>query len=100
VHASTIPEPFGQVVIEAMAAGVPIIAADAGGPAEVVTDGVDGLLVAMGDVDALAGALTRMAGDPELRDRLADAGRVTAAAFAPDVIAGSVEDVYRQVLDA
>jgi glycosyltransferase involved in cell wall biosynthesis len=100
VHASTIPEPFGQVVIEAMAAGVPIIAADAGGPAEVVTDGVDGLLVAMGDVEALAGALTRLAGDPELRDRLAAAGRATAAEFAPDVIAGSVEDVYRQVLDA
>src|SRR5690606_13944190 len=45
VHASTTPEPFGMVVPEAMAARCAVIAADAGGPREVVTPGHDGLLV-------------------------------------------------------
>ena len=49
VHASTIPEPFGQVVVEGMAAGLAVVAADAGGPAEVITHGVDGLLYPPGD---------------------------------------------------
>lgn len=54
VHASIIPEPFGQVVVEGMAAGLPVVAADAGGPAEVIPDGVDGLLYLPGDADALS----------------------------------------------
>jgi glycosyltransferase involved in cell wall biosynthesis len=45
VHASVTAEPFGQVVIEGLAAGVPVIAADDGGPAEILHDGVDGLAV-------------------------------------------------------
>lgn len=74
VHASTAAEPFGQVIVEAMAAGRPVIASAAGGATEIVTDGVNGLLTAPGDVDALAGALTRLRTDPQLRRRLADAG--------------------------
>jgi glycosyltransferase involved in cell wall biosynthesis len=71
VHASPVPEPFGQVVVEAMAAGVPVIATRAGGvpeildpdgTASVVAPGVrlasNGLLVEPGDVDALARAIT------------------------------------------
>ena len=42
VHCSVMPEPFGQVVLEGMAAGVPVVASAAGGPAELVTSGVDG----------------------------------------------------------
>ena len=63
VHASVTPEPFGQVVVEAMLSGVPVVASDAGGPAEIVTDGVDGLLAPVGDVGALAERLRRLAGD-------------------------------------
>jgi len=98
VHASTIPEPFGQVVVEAMAAGVPVVATDAGGPAEVVTDGVDGLLFPLGDVGALSACLTRLAADADLRRRLVAGGRETAAAYAPPVIAAEVEATYRRVL--
>jgi glycosyltransferase involved in cell wall biosynthesis len=87
VHASVIAEPFGQVVVEAMAAGVAVVAADLGGPAEVVTDGVDGLLSPPGDVGALAERLTRLAGDPDLRRRLGRAGAATARAFYPEVVA-------------
>ena len=69
VHASLIPEPFGQVVIEGMASGLPVVAPRAGGPAEVIEDGVTGILYPMGDVGALAGALRELAGKPALRSR-------------------------------
>ncbi|MHB8571669.1 MAG: glycosyltransferase [Candidatus Dormibacteria bacterium] len=74
VHASRDPEPFGQVVFEALAAGVPVIAADAGGPAELLHDGEEALLVPA-QVQPLAAAMVRLAGDPGLRRRLAGAGR-------------------------
>lgn len=98
VHASTVPEPFGQVVVEGMAAGLPVVAARAGGPAEVVRDGVDGLLYPPGDVGGLAGALRRLASDDQLRDRLGAAGRVRSQRFSPEAVAAEVGRVYRQVV--
>lgn len=98
VHASVIPEPHGQVVVEAMAAGVPVIAAAAGGPAEIVTDGVDGLLVPPGDVDALALALQRLAADAALRAELSAAGRRRAADYRGAVLAPRVMAAYHSVL--
>jgi len=98
VHASIVPEPFGQVVVEAMAAGCAVIASDGGGPAEVVTHGLDGLLVAMGDVEALATAIRRLADDPVLRHRLGSTAEVSARRFTPDRVATEVEQVYRLVV--
>ncbi len=97
VHASTTPEPFGQVVLEAMAAGVPIIASAEGGPAEVVTDGVDGLLVEPRDPAVLAAALHRLAADPTLRDALVKAGRKTAQEYSPERTAGGLLVIYRSM---
>ena len=82
--ASTVPEPFGQVVVEAMGVGRPVIAAAAGGPLEIVTDGIDGLLTPPGDADALAAAMTRLADDPDLGGRLVAAARAKAPRFAPE----------------
>ncbi|RPE85142.1 glycosyltransferase involved in cell wall biosynthesis [Curtobacterium sp. PhB137] len=93
VHASRRPEPFGQVVTEAMALGRPVIAADAGGPAEVLTHGEDGLLVRPGDVDALAHAILRLAGDEQERNRLARNGRHSAARYATPHIVAQIERV-------
>ena len=98
VHASTIPEPFGQVVVEGMAVGLPVVAAGAGGPAEVIDDGVDGLLYPPGDVDALADILRCLALDPTLRERLGDAARMRARDFTAQRIAPRVMAVYREVL--
>lgn len=100
VHASLIPEPFGQVVVEGLAAGTPVIAARAGGPAEIITDGVDGLLYDPGSPDALAAALLRIVDDDELRERLIRAGRERARAYAPEPIARELEAVYERVLAA
>lgn len=99
VHCSTVPEPFGQVVVEALALGRCVVAAGAGGPAEVVTDGVDGLLTPPGDVTALAAALRRLAADPVLRHRLETAAPAAAAPFAADKIAAAEQAYYRAVLD-
>lgn len=98
VHASVLPEPFGQVVVEGMAAGLPVIATDAGGPAAIVRDGVTGLLVAPGDAVALAAALRRLAADATLRRDLGEAGRICARAYEPAAVAAQVLETYRSVL--
>lgn len=76
VHASA-AEPFGIVIVEAMAAGVPVIATRGGGVGEIVTDGVDGLLVDFGDDAGLAAAIERMLVDESLAARLVAAARRT-----------------------
>ena len=74
-HTSIAPEPFGLVIIEAMAMGCPVIAARAGGPMEIVQHGVSGLLTPPGDATALAAAMRDLLADPDRRARLAAAGR-------------------------
>jgi glycosyltransferase involved in cell wall biosynthesis len=98
VHASTIPEPFGQTVAEGLAAGLPVVATDAGGPSEMIEHGFDGLLYPPGDVEALADALRRLAADEPLRGRLGTAARERATAFAPERVAELVLATYREAL--
>jgi glycosyltransferase involved in cell wall biosynthesis len=98
VHCSVVPEPFGQVVLEGMASGVPVVAANAGGPTELVTDGVDGLLTAPGDAGELASALDRLARDPELRATLARAAQRRSTEFTPERTASAILAVYAQVV--
>ena len=74
VHTAEL-EPFGLVVAEALARGVPVVAPTQGGPAEIVRDGVDGVLVDPGDPRALAGAIVRLLRDGDLRRRMGEAGR-------------------------
>ena len=80
VHASD-HEPFGIVVIEAMALGKPVVAGDTAGPTEVITDGVHGLLTPYGDAPALAGAVLRYLDDPEFAQQTGAAARIRAQEF-------------------
>jgi glycosyltransferase involved in cell wall biosynthesis len=69
VHCSVIPEPFGQAVLEGMAAGLPVIASGAGGPAELIASGVDGILATTGHADEIATALRQLQSDRQLLRR-------------------------------
>lgn len=77
-------EAYGIAAVEAMAAGLPVVAARAGATPEVVDDGVTGLLIEPGDVTALTDALTRVLSNPSLRRRMGRAGRRLAARRTPE----------------
>lgn len=68
-------EAFSMVVLEALATGVPVIATRSGGPSEIVQDGVTGILVPVGDVEAVAKAMQLLARDPALAVRMGAAGK-------------------------
>ena len=76
-------ENFPHAVVEGLAAGTPVIATDVGGVGEVLTDGVNGLLVPHQDAAALAGAIRRFFADEELRARLRAAARGSIGDYAP-----------------
>ena len=97
VHASRVAEPFGQVVLEAFAAGVAMVAADDGGPQEIIRDGHDGLLCLPGDIAAFAAALTRLREDSDFRERIAAAGHKRLEDFSPSAVTPQVMEVYRAV---
>ena len=69
------PEGMGRVVVEAFARGRGVVATGAGGIPDLVTDGVEGLLIPPADVNALAASLERVLTDRELAERLGEAGR-------------------------
>ena len=79
VHCSIEPEPFGRVIIEGMAAGLPVVAYDHGGPSDIVVDGETGILVRPNDVEGLADAVHGLVDDGQRRARLGQAGQIRAA---------------------
>ncbi|MGH9365070.1 MAG: glycosyltransferase family 4 protein [Thermoanaerobaculia bacterium] len=99
VHCSLSPEPFGQVVIEGMAAGLPVVASREGGPSEIITDGKTGFLYPPGDIDELVTILERLLLDPLERKRVGEKARSEVASrFTIENTARSVEDVYNGLL--
>jgi glycosyltransferase involved in cell wall biosynthesis len=74
-HCSTSPEPFGRVIVEAMLAGRPVIAARAGGALEILADNRTGLFVKPGDPHALASAIQRLLGDQEFATEIGQAAK-------------------------
>ena len=90
-------ESFGVVLIEAMAAGTPVVASALDGYRNVATDGVDALLVPPGEAEALAGALCRVLGDRPLAERLVAAGAQRADEFAMSNLAARYVDIYERI---
>ena len=91
-------EPFGRVAIEAMAMGVPVIATAVGGTTEVITDGVDGRLVAPKEPGLWAAAALELLADPHRRAALAAAGgRRVRAEFAPGRHAQRMVELYESI---
>jgi glycosyltransferase involved in cell wall biosynthesis len=94
VHCSITAEPFGQVVVEGMLAGLAVIAAADGGPVEIIDNGRDGVLVRPGDVEALTAALRLLADNPTLRRRMGSAAARSAQRFDPRVAAAGLDALY------
>jgi glycosyltransferase involved in cell wall biosynthesis len=91
-------EPLGNVVIEAWAAGRPVLAASSTGPAALIRDGATGLLVPVEDADALARALMRLTENPSLREELAASGRAAyVAEFSESVVVAQYRDFLERV---
>ena len=94
----SVTETFGNVTLEAMAAGVPVVAANATGAGNLVTEGVTGHLVPPRDIAAYSDALARLAADPALRARMGEAGVVSAQAYHWDRVNQAVVDMYLDVV--
>lgn len=92
-------EGFGMVLIEAMACGLPVVSYDCpAGPDEIITDGVDGLLVPSGDVHALAEKLMTLMSDENLRKRLGQQARQTARRYEMTTIADQWTALFEKVI--
>lgn len=97
VHASRLPEPFGRVLVEAMAQGTSVVTPSIGAGPEIVGEDV-GRLVDPDNPSALADALDELLGDADLRDRLGRAARRTSEQFDIDMTAAGVLAVYDELL--
>ncbi len=99
VFPSTWEEPFSITLVAAMASGIPVIATRTGGTPEALRDGVEGMLVPPNDAAALAGAILRLARDPNLRQSLSDAAVTRAVAqWSFDAYVDRLEQQYQQIV--
>ncbi len=98
VHCSVEPEPFGRVIIEGMAAGVPVIGSRAGGVPEIIDHEVNGLLTPPGDIAALAAAMLRLLTDRPLRERvIANGQRTVKQRYTVEKHVQAVTEFYREL---
>jgi glycosyltransferase involved in cell wall biosynthesis len=97
LHTSLLPEPFGQVVVQGMARGRVVVAADGGGPAEVIESGRNGLLYRMGCEDELTRTLERVAAVGEPLTALRERARDTARRYHPHRTGAALRDVLDHV---
>ena len=93
-------ESFGIALVEAMAAGVPVVATDIPGYREVVSDGVEGLMVPPRDPEALAAGLVRVLTGPQLAARLGEAGRERARTFDWSIVVDRLEELYGRAIES
>ena len=96
----SITETFGNVTLEAMACGVPVVAARATGSTSLVADGINGRLVTPGDIAGYADALAAYVTDPALRAAHGRAGEEKSRAYAWDAINQTVADTYLRLIEA
>ncbi len=100
VHTSLSQEAYGRTILEAMAAGKPVVAFDSGGPRELVIDGTTGFLVPVGDVELMSDCIVRLLKDGELRVRMGrEAKRVFTENFSMAEYGREIERLYDDTLE-
>ena len=92
-------EPFGLSIVEAMASGLPVVAASSEGAKEIIEDGVSGKLVPVDDAESLAKAINNLLDNPAERSRLAHNAQLAAQRFSLARMATDTERVYQEVLE-
>ena len=97
---SILPDACPTVVLEAMAAGRPVLASRIGGIIDMIDHGVDGLMVEPGDTEELTQALAGITGEAGVRDRLGAAATSTAKRFTASTVVSRIESIYQDLLDA
>jgi GalNAc-alpha-(1->4)-GalNAc-alpha-(1->3)-diNAcBac-PP-undecaprenol alpha-1,4-N-acetyl-D-galactosaminyltransferase len=94
-------EGFAHVLVEAMACALPVVAMDSpSGPRGIVRDGVDGFITPRGDVPALAAAMSKLIGDPALRDTIGARARDGTDRFSPERVWRMWDDVVERIVRA
>jgi glycosyltransferase involved in cell wall biosynthesis len=97
----SVAEPFGLILLEAQACGIPVVASASGGPPEFITHNETGLLVAPNDEGDLAVALERLIGDPAFRGRIAQAGQSRVRrCYTGETRAMRIASIYRRAWGA
>ena len=91
-------EGMGRVIVEAMAAGKPIVASDVGGIRNLIGNKENGILVRPADPESLAKGIKDLYGDPEGRERMGEAGRQKAAAFSDTAMTEKIDTLYSEVI--
>lgn len=100
VCASSLPEPFGRVIIESMAAGTVVIATDAGGAPDIIENDVNGLLVPVKNSHALAQAMLRLCEEPQLSKRLRSAAAdIVQERYTVGTHVDRICDIYRSAIN-
>jgi glycosyltransferase involved in cell wall biosynthesis len=101
VHASTRPEPFGRVILEAMAMAKPVVATDLGAPREIVEDGVSGYLIPAGNPEVMAQRIVNILEDHRASREMGRHGRRRAGqSFSIEKTVGKLEEIYAAVLSS
>jgi glycosyltransferase involved in cell wall biosynthesis len=98
LHCSVVPEPFGQVIVQALAHGLPVVAAGSGGPAEIIQDGVTGLLYEPGSPSALAEAVVHLFTSESLLGQLRTAGPNVADRYRDDVCCERISTALQSLM--
>lgn len=92
-------EGFGLALVEAMAAGLPVIASNIDGPSSIITDGMDGLLFEPGSDEQLAEKIATLIHSPAVAEKLRTNGRATASKYDISTMRGRYIEIYKRLLD-
>ncbi len=97
MYPSTVSEPFGLTMLEALASGRPMIVTEAGGMPEIIKDGINGFVVPVKDFESLASRIIQLLADRELRERLGDTGRqIIEQQYTKQIIARNTLRLYKK----